>query len=156
MHSHLSRRDFLTLVGAGLATSAIPARAQSGSRLYAYVGSWTKGPFGTGGGGGLHVLSVDMSTGALTPVSRTTGPQFENFNAGYMAVHPNGRFLYASNEVENYDGRYSGGAIVTFAINPKDGSIAPVGTQPSMGVYPAYVAIDKAGSRVIVANHGNY
>jgi len=156
MHNDFSRRDFLALVGAGLAASTASAQSQSGQRLFAYVGSWTKGPFGTGGGGGLHVFSVDMGTGALTPVSRTTGPEFENFNAGYLAVHPNGRFLYASNEVENYDGRFSGGAMVTFAINPKDGSIAPVGTQPSMGVYPAYVAIDKAGSQVIVANHGNY
>jgi 6-phosphogluconolactonase len=45
---------------------------------------------------------------------------------------------------------------VTFAINPADGSIAPVGTQPSMGVWPAYISIDKTGSRVAVANHGNY
>jgi 6-phosphogluconolactonase len=97
-----------------------------------------------------------MSNGLLTPVSRTTGPEFENFIAGYMAVSPNGRFLYASNEVENYDGKFSGGGMLTFAINPTDGSITHVSTQPSMGVYPAYVAIDKGGSRVIVANHGNY
>jgi 6-phosphogluconolactonase len=156
MNSDFSRRDFLALMGAGLVASTSAAQAQSGQRLYAYVGSWTKGPFGVGGGGGLHVFSVDMSNGALTPVSRTTGPEFENFNVGYMAVSPNGRFLYASNEVENYDGKFSGGGMLTFAINPKDGSITHVSTQPSMGVYPAYVAIDKAGSRVIVANHGNY
>ena len=33
---------------------------------------------------------------------------------------------------------------------------AHVGTQPSMGVWPAYISSDKAGSRVAVANHGNY
>ena len=41
-------------------------------------------------------------------------------------------------------------------ISPSDGSIAHVGTQPSMGVWPAYISIDKTGSRVAVANHGNY
>lgn len=156
MHTDLSRRDFLGLVGAGLVASSVAPSAQTGTRLFAYVGSWTKGPFGTGGGGGLHAFSVDMATGALTPVMRTTGPEYENFNNGYIAVHPNGRFFYASNEVENYDGKFSGGGMMTFAIDPKDGSFRQAGVTHSMGVYPAYVAIDKAGTQVIVANHGNY
>ena len=46
--------------------------------------------------------------------------------------------------------------MLTFAIDQQDGSFTHISTQPSMGVYPAYVAIDKAGSGVIVANHGNY
>lgn len=156
MGSDVSRRDFLTLIGAGLAASASASQAQSGRRMFAYVGSWTMGPFGTGGGGGLHVFSVDMTNGALTPVMRTTGVEYENFHVGYMAVSPNGRFLYATNEVENHDGEFNGGAVVTFAINQTDGSITEVSKQHSMGVYPAYLAIDKAGTMVIIANHGNY
>ena len=124
--------------------------------MFAYVGSWTMGPFGTGGGGGIHVFSVDRNNGALTPVMRTTGPAYENFHVGWMAVSPDQRFLYATNEVENHDGKFNGGAVVTFAINPADGSIKEVGKQHSMGVYPAYLAIDKAGTMVIIANHGNY
>lgn len=156
MNSDVSRRDFLTLLGAGLAASATATQAQSGQRLYAYVGSRTKGGFGVGGGGGLHVLSVDMSNGSLTPVSRTTGPEFENLNVAYIAVSPNGRFLYACHQVENYDGKFGGGSVLAFAISPKDGSITHLGTQPSMGNYPAYAVIDKAGTWVAVANHGNY
>ena len=156
MSTDVSRRDFLALVGSGVLASAAAARAQAGTRMFAYVGSWTMGPFGTGGGGGLHVFSVDMSNGALTPVMRTTGPAYENFHVGYMQVSPNGRFLYATNEVENHDGEFNGGAVVTFAINPADGSIREISKQHSMGVYPAYLAIDKAGTMVIIANHGNY
>ena len=96
-----------------------------------------------------------MATGALTPVMRT-GPEFDKMNAGYLAVHPNGRFLYATNEVESYDGEYGGGAVADLHHQSVDGSIAHVGTQPSMGVWPAYISIDKTGSRVAVANHGNY
>lgn len=160
MNSELTRRDFVTLMGLGLMASTgaaqAQAQAQSGRRLFAYVGSWTSGPgIGVGNGGGLSVLSLDMATGTLTPVMRT-GPEFDKFNAGYLAVHPNGRFLYATNEVESYDSDYGGGAVMTFAINQADGSIALVGTQPSMGVWPAYIAADKTGSRVVVANHGNY
>ena len=158
MKADVSRRDFLTLMGLGLIASTADAQGQATSprRMFAYVGSWTSGPgIGVGNGGGLSVFSVDMATGALTPVMRT-GPELDKFNAGYLAVNPNGRFLYATNEVESYDGEYGGGAVVTFAISPADGSIAQVGTQPSMGVWPAYISIDKTGSRVAVANHGNY
>jgi len=131
-------------------------RAQPPKRLFAYVASWTSGPgIGVGNGGGISVFSVDMTTGALTTVMRT-GQEFDRMNTGYLAVHPNGRFLYATNEVESYDNEYGGGAVLTFAISPSDGSIAHVGTQPSMGVWPAYISIDRAGSRVAVANHGNY
>ena len=159
MKPDVSRRDFLTAMGGlGLmaSTAAAQGQPQSPRRTFAYVGSWTSGPgIGVGNGGGLSVFAIDMATGTLTPVMRT-GPEFDKFNAGYLAVHPNGRFLYATNEVESYDGEFGGGAVVTFAINPADGSIAPVGTQPSMGVWPAYISIDKTGSRVAVANHGNY
>lgn len=156
MNNDLSRRHFITMVGAGLMAAAPTLHAQSGKRLFAYVASWTSGPgIGVGNGGGISVFSLDAATGALTPVMRT-GQEFDKMNAGYLAVNPNGRFLYATNEVESYDSEYGGGAVLTFAINQADGSIAHVGTQPSMGVWPAYISIDKAGSRVTVANHGNY
>src|SRR5215216_1045271 len=156
MSSHLSRRDFLAVAGLTLTASAAALKAQSGKRLFAYVASWTSGPgIGNGNGGGISVFSVDVATGALTPVMRT-GQEFDRMNTGYLAVHPNGRFLYATNEVESYDNEYGGGGVLTFAINQADGSIAHAGTQPSMGVWPAYISIDQDGSRVAVANHGNY
>ena len=157
MNSDLTRRDFLAVAGAALTASATSLQAQSSNkRLFAYVASWTSGPgIGVGNGGGISVLSVDAVTGALTPVMRT-GPEFDKMNTGYLAVNPNGRFLYATNEVESYDNEYGGGAVLTFAINQSDGTISHVGTQPSMGVWPAYISIDKTGSRVAVANHGNY
>ena len=156
MNSDLSRRDFIAVVGAGLMAPRLASQAQSGKRLFAYVASWTSGPgIGVGNGGGMSVFSVDMATGTLTPVMRT-GQEFDKMNAGYLTVNPNGRFLYATNEVESYDNEYGGGAVLTFAINQADGSITHVGTQPSMGVWPAYISIDKSGSRVAVANHGNY
>src|SRR6266545_2735139 len=156
MHSDLSRRDFLGLVGAGVMAGSAAMQAQSGKRLFAYVASWTSGPgIGVGNDGGMSVFSVEMATGTLTPVMRT-GQEFDKMNAGYLTVNPNSRFLYATNEVESYDNEYGGGAVLTFSINQADGSIAHAGTQPSMGVWSAYISIDRTGSRVAVANHGNY
>jgi len=156
MTTQLSRRDFLAATAATLTATTAGLRAQPARRLFAYVASWTSGPgIGVGTGGGISVFSVDAQTGALTPVMRT-GQEFDRMNTGYLAVNPTGRFLYATNEVESYDSEYGGGAVLTFMISPSDGSIAHVGTQPSMGVWPAYLSIDKTGSRVAVANHGNY
>jgi 6-phosphogluconolactonase len=156
MNAQWSRRDFVGLVGAGLAAASLPARAQQPGTLYAYVGSWTQGPFGVGGGGGITVLAVDRASGALTELSHT-GPELDNLNAGYLCLAPNGRFLYATNEVKNRDGELgAGGAVLSFAIDAADGSLTHVGTQPSMGVNPAFVSIDATGAYVLAANHGDY
>jgi len=152
----LTRRDFVAVLGAGLAGVASLGRAQSSGKLYAYVGSWTQGPFGVGGGGGITVFAVDRGTGALTQTSRT-GPQFDNLNAGYLAISPRGRVLYSTNEVKNRDGELgSGGAILSFSIDRTNGSLTHMNTQPSMGVNPAYVTIDATGSVVVASNHGDY
>ena len=143
-------------MGAGLVASSAAAQLRSEQKLYAYVGSWTQGPFGVGGGGGIQVFTVDLSDGSLTPVSRT-GPEFDNLNAGYLCISPNGRYLYSTNETKNLNGQSgAGGGILSFAIDPDDGSLAHMNTQPSMGVNPAYVTIDATGTRVLTTNHGNY
>ncbi len=156
MNSELSRREFLTLMGVGLTATTAAAQSQSPRQLYAYIGSWTQGPFGVGGGGGIHVFSVDMSDGSLTLVNRT-GPEFDNLNAGYLCISPNRRYLYSTNEVKNLNGQSgAGGGVLSFAINPDNGSLTHLNTQPSMGVNPAYITIDATGTRVLAANHGNY
>ena len=129
-HNQLSRREFVALAGAGLVAASRVAPAQSPQRVFAYVGSWTQGPFGVGGGGGIGVFSVDVNDGSLEPVSRT-GPEFDNMNAGYLCISGDGRFLYATNEVGNLNGENgAGGGILSFAIDPDDGSIAHMNTQP--------------------------
>src|SRR6266568_2571680 len=74
MNGKLSRRDALALTGAGLAgvTAAVayqspnPASNQPLKKLYAFVSSWTKGPFGVGGGGGISVFTVNMNDGTVS------------------------------------------------------------------------------------------
>lgn len=120
----LSRREFVALAGAGLVAATRLVQAQSLQRVFAYVGSWTQGPFGVGGGGGISVFSVNVDDGSLEPLSRT-GPEFDNMNAGYLCTSPDGRFLYANDEVGNLNG--AGGGILSFAIDPDDGTLTPVG-----------------------------
>jgi len=152
----ITRRDFVALFGVGLAAAATTTRAQSSGKTYAYVGSWTQGPFGVGGGGGISVFEVNADDGSLTLLSHT-GQEFENLNAGYLCIAPDGEYLYSTNEVGNLHGEFGGGGgILSFSINRATGAITHLNTQQSMGVNPAYISIDLTGSRVLASNHGDY
>jgi 6-phosphogluconolactonase len=156
MVQETSRRKFLALSGAALAGAAgLGAYQRPSGRLYAYVGSHTKGPgFGVGGGGGLTVFSVNMSDGSLSEVGKT-GPEFDDLNSDNMCVSADGRFLYTINVTPSLGGMAGvGGGVVAFAINRENGSLKHLNTQPSMGANPTAVIIDKTSSRVLVANHG--
>jgi 6-phosphogluconolactonase len=61
-----------------------------------------------------------------------------------IAVHPGGRFLYASNRAHN--------SIAIFRISPQDGRITPAGHVPCGGANPRHFAIDPEGAHLVVAN----
>lgn len=148
MIGSLSRRDFLVLGGAGLigaAATALPLSAQT-SQCYAFVGNYTDGPGqeGLGANGGVQVFAMNMDDGSLELLS-SAGPLI---NVPRLVVHPNGKFLYVCDQRRNYTG---GGPIHSFAINP-DKSLTHLGAQTAMGSLPTYMAIDKAGTRVAVAD----
>lgn len=152
----ISRRDFIALASAGLAASRVVG--QSGGRVrrtFAYVGSWTQGRFGVGGGGGISVFDVNPD-GSLTFLSKL-GQEFEDMNAGFLAISADGRFLYSTEEVGDLHQEVgAGGGVFSFAINQADGSLTFLNAQPSMGVSPAYIVIDRTGEFLLAANHGSY
>ena len=156
MNPNLSRRDLLSVPGVALAgRTALSAYQPSPKKLYAYVSSWTKGPFGVGGGGGITAFTVNRSDGSLTQVFKT-GPEFDGLNGGNLCISANGRFLYCTQEVPNLNGKAgAGGGVHAFAINQANGSLNHLNTQPSMGVNPCFIIIDRTGNRVLVANHGD-
>ena len=69
-----------------------------------------------------------------------------------MAPHPNGRFLYAVNEVGNYKGPNSGG-VSAFSIDPATGKLTFLNEVSSRGADPCYITVDKTGKYVLVANY---
>ena len=155
MNEKSSRRDFIALTGAALAGATVLDAFQAPQKLYAYVGSRTIGPFGEGGGGGISVFTVNMKDGSLTQIGKT-GPEFENLCSDGMCISQDGRFLYAVNETLKLNGKAgAGGGVLAFAINRESGVLTHLNTQPSMGVNPCSIIVDKTGSRVLVANHGD-
>lgn len=149
----ISRRNFL-IMGACAAAEAGSISAQARKqRAFAYVSSWTSGPNGAGEGGGIHIYAANLADGSLSHLSSVES----GLNAGYICISPDGQFLYATDERKDYGGRRgSGGGVLSFAIDPQTGLLTRLDLRPSMGTFPAYICIDKTGSRVVTANHGSY
>jgi 6-phosphogluconolactonase len=125
---------------AGLASAAEPTP----SKLLVYIGTYTS----KGGSEGIYRLELDLQTGKLsTPVlaGKSTNPSF-------LALHPNGKYLYAVGEISDF-GKKSTGAISAFAIDDK-GDLKLLNQQSSEGAGPCHVVVDKAGKFVFCANYG--
>lgn len=145
-----SRRDFLVISGVGLvalargaAGFASPGDLQSDDQLL-YVGSYTE----TDRTEGIHLIRMNQRSGELRRVGAVdAGP-----NPSFLAIHPNGRVLYAVNEVETRNGK-SGGAVSTFAIASATGALARRNEQLSEGGAPCYVSVDRGGRLAFVANY---
>jgi len=110
----------------------------------AYVGTYT-GEHSKG----IHAFRFDSDSGrvdALGMVAETPNPTF-------LALHPNGHFLYAANEVADFHGTH-GGSISAYKIDPATGKLTLLGAAPTTGDGPCHVNVDASGRHVLFANYG--
>ena len=70
-----------------------------------YVGTYTEGERTDG----IYLLRMDTRTGEL----RRLGAVNAGANPSFLAIHPNGRVLYAVNEVEKRNGKATGAVNAT-------------------------------------------
>src|ERR1043166_4017543 len=77
----------------------------------------------------------------------------ETANPTYLAVHPNGKVLYAIGEVNKF-GDKKAGSVSAFTIDTKTGNLTALNTQSSGGTGPCHLDVDRAGKCVVVANYG--
>ncbi len=123
-------------------SAAIPQKA-NGAYL-AYVGTYTTKQSSKG----IYAYRFDATTGQLTSI----GLAAESTDPSFVAVHPTGKYLYAVNEIENFNGMKSG-AVSAFAIDPKSGTLKLLNQVSTHGAGPCYVSLDKTGKFVLVANY---
>jgi 6-phosphogluconolactonase len=113
-------------------------------RILVYVGTYT-----TKGSAGIYVYRLDPDTGALELASTAPGLK----NPSFVAIHPQGRYLYAVSEVLEYAGR-PGGSVGAFSRDPETGALALLNQQPSHGTAPCHLCVDQTGQFVLAANYG--
>jgi len=123
---------------------AVAQPAQQGKYLF-YVGTYTEDGSKSKG---IYAYRFDPKTAAITPL----GLAAESTNPSFVALHPNGRFLYAVNEVPNYKGPNSGG-VSAFSIDHATGKLTFLNEVASRGADPCYITVDKTGKYVLVANY---
>jgi 6-phosphogluconolactonase len=134
---------------AGLLLSLFPfsvspsaALAQT-STWWAYVGTYTQGP-----SEGIYVFRFDSQTGQAGSVQLAATSE----NPSFLAIHPNYRYLYAVNEVENYGGQ-SSGAVTAFEVDAGTGKLRALNQQASKGAAPCHLVVDQQGKNVLLANY---
>jgi len=98
----------------------------------------------------LAVYACDRTTGALTPSQAvsTLPDDFKGDNScAEVRIHPNGRFVYASNRGHN--------SIAVFARNEADGTLARIQLEPCGGVTPRNFNLSPDGAWLVCANLGS-
>lgn len=113
-------------------------------QYFAYVGTYTTKTSSKG----IYVYRFDATSGKLSAMAVAA----ESMDPSFVAAHPNGKYLYAVNEVGNYGGKASG-AVSAYAIDRKTGKLTLLNQVASGGADPCYVSLDKTGKYVFVANY---
>ncbi len=99
---------------------------------------------------GIYTALFDADSGRLSSVELAA----ETKNPTFLALSPDRHFLYAANEVGNFEGKPSG-AIATFRIDHTSGKLTLINQRPSGGSGPCHVAVDSTGKCVLAANYGS-
>src|SRR4051812_22493884 len=142
MNQHLA-----SLLSAAALLLPMMASAQQNStspdHYWVYLGTYTDKEVK-----GIYRSDFDPKSGKLS------APQLaaEAASPSFLAVHPNGKLLYAINEISNFEGKKTGG-VGAYAIE-KSGQLTLLNQAASGGVGPAHLAVDPSGKWLLVGNYG--
>ncbi len=114
---------------------------------------------GTGtntGSKGIYAYQFDSTSGEL----KSLGLAAEAPSPSFLALSPDGQFLFAVNEIDNYQGAPSGhpstqktGAVSSYTIDKTAGKLKLINTVASGGAGPCHLSTDKTGRVLLVANY---
>ena len=110
-----------------------------------FVGAYTRTL-----GKGIYAFRFRPS-GDLAPL----GLVAETPHPSFLAVHPNGRFLYAPIEHEGDDPPGVDNAVCAFAIDRTTGGLRFINKVSSCGEGPNHISLDHTGRTLLVANFRN-
>jgi 6-phosphogluconolactonase len=136
----------LLAAAVGFAAGALAPRASAatkGDSMLVYFGTYTGKK-----SRGIYVARFDAGSGRLSAPELAA----EIASPSFLAAHPKGGFLYAVNEVGNYQGQKAG-AVSAFAIDAATGKLSLLNQQSSGGGGPCHLVTDKKGRNVLVANY---
>ena len=122
------------------------------SPLKFYVGAYTQNMgWINGQARGVALYELDPATGKVNHLSDAPSD-----NPSYLALHPSGQMLYATNESTQF-GEPPDNSISAFAI-AADGSLTAINRQGALGASPCYITVEPSGQYTLTANYssGNF
>jgi 6-phosphogluconolactonase len=118
---------------------------------YAYIGTYTRdapgGDSGKAQSEGIYVAKVDPETGKLDPLQTVPSD-----NPSFLALSPDQRFLFAINEVADFEGKEVG-SVEAYRIDEQSGEITLINRRALPGPIPAHLAVDPSGKYLVVAEY---
>lgn len=122
--------------------AAASAQTARPGELLVFVSS-----FAPAGEGAIQAYRVDPAAGTLTAAHRTAGPEHPFF----LAVSPNGRFLYSIHARE-FSGK-DNEQVAAYEIVNRSGELKLLNRVSSRGTASCYLDVDATGKSVLVANY---
>jgi 6-phosphogluconolactonase len=109
---------------------------QKSNDHYLLAGTYTSGK-----SEGIYIYKFNTATGEskLISAAKTSNPSF-------LAVSPDQKYVYAVNE-------NAPGAVTSFSFDKPTGKLEKLNQQPSNGMHPCYITVDKSGKWVITGNY---
>jgi 6-phosphogluconolactonase len=125
-------------------------RMANSDRITTYIGTYTRREsFVDGKAEGMYIYHLDPRSGELTRAATVTGPG--TLNPSYVTLSPDGRCLYAVNEITGGRGPY--GTVSAFAVDPVTGDLSYLNQQSTHGLAPCFISIEPEGRYCLVANY---
>ena len=138
----MTRRQ--ALLALSTATSRLPA-ARAAEASTVWVGTYTRND-----SRGIYAIPFDRATGQLGLPKLAA----EVANPSFLALDPNGRFLYAVGELSEFQGQ-SGGALYAFSIDRAARRLKLLNMVPSGGSGPCHLVVDASGRNVLAVHYGS-
>lgn len=117
----------------------IEAKPAAAKQYLVYAGTYTTKTTSKG----IYAFRYNASSGKLTPIGVATETQ----DPSWVAIHPNGKFLYSVNEA----GKNS--MVSAFSLDAQSGKLTLLNQLPALGEDPCYLSFDRTGKYVFVANY---
>lgn len=116
--------------------------ACSSNEVHLYVGTYTEGD-----SEGIYRVKFNTETGEFSDkllVAKEVNPSF-------LALSPKKDFLYAVNEVANFNEDTSG-SVVSFKVT-EGGALEKLNKVSSKGAHPCHITVDESGKKIAVSNY---
>jgi 6-phosphogluconolactonase len=99
---------------------------------------------------GIYVFRFDSASGQLEPLALAAAAE----NPTFLNFSPDGRFLYAANELYRFHDQASG-AVSAFSLDRASGKLIFLNQVAARGTGTCYVRTDRTGKFLLLANYGS-